>query len=437
MRLIAPQRSLLWILFGALALRLGAAIWLQHDLDVNKHRPFLITGDAEGYWELGREIAHGEPYQLYDPPRRVERMPGYPAFVAASIRLSETLGVPEGRQYFVARLLMALVGTANCGLVAWLGSELFDRRTGNLAAAIVAVAPPLIGFSVILLSETLFATGLLLSLGCLARLVRNAADGSAIGRLVVWAALSGLSIAVAVYVRPSWLLAAPCFATIFAVWLARKQSMARGLIPAAVVVLVAYGGLLPWAYRNHQVTGHWVFTTLWVGASLYDGFNPSASGDSNLAFVDDERLSERMTEYEVDQHYRARATEYIRLHPGRAASLTVEKIKRFWMPWPNAKQFDSLFAKIAIAAYFIPVLLAAGLGWLTGPRNFWSWLLTLGPLFYFCALHAVFLGSLRYRLPTEYPLCIAAAIGLQQGWHFLCRGRPREAGPFPASPAGA
>ena len=61
-------------------------------------------------------------------------MPGYPAFVAASIRLSETLGVPEGRQYFVARLLMALVGTLNCGLVAWLGSELFDaphRQSGG------------------------------------------------------------------------------------------------------------------------------------------------------------------------------------------------------------------------------------------------------------------------------------------------------------------
>jgi 4-amino-4-deoxy-L-arabinose transferase-like glycosyltransferase len=435
MRLIAPQRILLWIVLGALALRVGAAIWLQHDLDVNKHRPFLITGDAEGYWELGRKLARGESYQLYDPPRQVERMPGYPAFVAASIRLSEALGVPQHRQYFVARLLMALVGTLNCGLVAWLGRELFDARTGNLAAAIVAVAPPLIGFSVILLSETLFATGLLLSLGCMARLVRNAADGCGIGRLLAWAALTGLSIAIAVYVRPSWLLAAPSFAAIFAVWMARKQSVARGLAPAALVVLVAYGALLPWAYRNHQVTGHWIFTTLWVGASLYDGFNPTATGDSNLKFVDDDRLSERMSEYEVDQHYRTQAFEYIRQHPGHTASLTVEKIKRFWMPWPNAKQFDGLLAKIAIAAYFIPVLLAAGWGWLTGPRNFWGWLLTLGPLFYFCALHAIFLGSLRYRLPAEYPLCIAAAVGLQQVWNFLRRGRLKEAGQFPASPA--
>ena len=433
MRLSASQRSLLWILLGAFALRLGAAIWLQRDLDI-KQRPFLITGDAEGYWELGREIAQGEPYQLYDPPRRVERMPGYPAFVAVSIRLSEVLGVPNGRQYFVARLLMALVGALNCGLVAWLGRELFDARTGSLAALLVAAAPPLIGFSVILLSETLFATGLLLSLVCMARLTRNAADGCAMGRLLGWAALTGLSIAIAVYVRPSWLLAAPCFALVFAAWLARRQSVARGLIPAALVVLVAYGSLFPWAYRNHQATGHWIFTTLWVGASLYDGFNPTTNGDSNLKFVDNDRLSERMTEYEVDQHYRTKALEYVRENPGRAAALTIEKIKRFWMPWPNAKQFDSLFAKLAIAAYFLPVLLAAAVGWLTGPRNFWGWVLSLGPLFYFCVLHAIFLGSLRYRLPAEYPLCIAAAVGLQQVWNFLRRSRLKQS---PASPAGA
>jgi 4-amino-4-deoxy-L-arabinose transferase-like glycosyltransferase len=437
MRLSAPRRPLLWILSGALALRIVAAIGLQHDLDVNKKRIFLISGDAEGYWELGREIARGEPFQLYDPPRRVERMPGYPLFVAGAIRLSDALAVPEGRQYFVARLLMALVGTVNCGLVALLGRELFDARTGNLAAAIAAVAPPLVGFSVILLSETLFATGLLMSLWCMARLTRYAAAGTSTGRLLVWGALTGLSIALAVYVRPSWLLVAPGFAVVIAVWLAKKRSVAHALIPAAVVVLTAYGALLPWAYRNHRATGHWIVTTLWVGASLYDGFNPNATGDSNMKFVDEERLGERMSEYEIDQHYRAKASEFVREHPGRAISLTIEKLKRYWMPWPNAKQFEGFLPKFAIAAYFIPVVLAAGFGWLTGPRNFWAWMLTLGPILYFCAVHAIFLGSLRYRMPAEYPLCIASAIGLQQAWKFSCQSRHKEAGQSPASPAAA
>jgi hypothetical protein len=209
------------------------------------------------------------------------------------------------------------------------------------------------------------------------------------------------------------------------------------LIPAALVVLTAYGALLPWAYRNHRATGHWIFTTLWVGASLYDGFNPSATGDSNMKFVDEERLGERMSEYEVDQHYRTKAWEFVREHPGRALWLTIEKLKRYWMPWPNAKQFEGLLTKIAIAAYFIPVVLAAVFGWLTGPRNFWAWMLTLGPIVYFCAVHAIFLGSLRYRLPAEYPLCIASAIGLVQAWKLLCHGRHKEAGESPASPAAA
>jgi 4-amino-4-deoxy-L-arabinose transferase-like glycosyltransferase len=436
MWLAARRNPLPWILLSALVLRVVAAVWLQHDLDVNKHRRFLISGDAEGYWELGRQIARGDPYELYGT-RQVERMPGYPILVAASIRLTKELGLADERQYLVARLLMALVGTLNCALVALLGGELFDARTGKLAAAIVAVAPPLVGFSVILLSETLFATGLLVSLWCMSRLVRNASHGVGTGRLIIWAALTGLSIAEAVYVRPSWLLAAPCFAAAFGVWLGRKQSVAQGVVAAAVVVLAAYGALLPWAYRNFRATDHWVFTTLWVGPSLYDGFNPSATGDSDLKFVDEDRLSDRMVEYEIDRHYRAKAWDYIREHPRRAAWLTVEKLKRFWMPWPNAKQFDGLFLKIVIAAYFVPVLLAAGLGWLTVRRNFWGWTLTLGPLLYFCAVHAVFLGSLRYRLPAEYPLCIASAVGLQQVWKFLCCGRLKQAGQPPASPSAA
>ena len=181
------------------------------------------------------------------------------------------------------------------------------------------MAPPLIGFSVILLSETLFATGLLLSLGCMARLVRNAADGLR-NRAVSWSGLrsSGLSIAVAVYVRPSWLLAAPCFADDLRGVAREKTIHGAGVDSRRGGRACRLWRALPWAYRNHQVTGHWVFTTLWVGASLYDGFNPIASGDSNLEFVDDERLSKRMTEYEVDQHYRAQATGIHSQHPGRA-----------------------------------------------------------------------------------------------------------------------
>jgi hypothetical protein len=96
------------------------------------------------------------------------------------------------------------------------------------------------------------------------------------------------------------------------------------------------------------------------------------------------------------------------------------------MPWPNAEQFSGMGLRLAVAAYFIPVVLAAVLGWILGPRNYWAWVLTLGPILYFSAIHAVFLGSLRYRLPAEYPLCIAAAVGLRQIWTGLVRAKRVE-----------
>jgi 4-amino-4-deoxy-L-arabinose transferase-like glycosyltransferase len=413
------RSPLFWIILAALVLRIGAAFWLQHDLDVNKKRPFLIMGDAQGYWDLGQKIADGKPYELYR--RQVLRMPGYPAFVAGSIRLAEALGMSD-KAHLVARLLMAGVGTLACGLVALLGRMLFDAPTGTLAAAIAAVAPPLVGFSVILLSETLFAATLLASLWCMACLISSTANGSARIRWAAWGAITGAAIGVAVYVRPSWLLAAPCFAALLAAWLCRRRRpLWECLAAAAIVVAFTYGSLFPWAYRNFEVTEHWIWTTLWVGPSLYDGFNPQANGESNMQFFEQDRLMDQMTEYEVDRYYRNKTWEFIRDHPRKALGLTLDKVVRFWMPWPNAEQFSGMGLRLAVAAYFIPVVLAAVLGWILGPRNYWAWVLTLGPILYFSAIHAVFLGSLRYRLPAEYPLCIAAAVGLRHIWTGLVR----------------
>ena len=334
--------------------------------------PFLIMGDAEGYWDLGGQIAAGKPYELYH--RNVLRMPGYPAFVAGAIRLAELLGIPD-KDHLVARLLMAGVGTLACGLVALLGRLLFDGPTGTLAAAITAIAPPLVGFSAILLSETLFAATLLASLYCMARLVFAATRGDSRPRLAAWAAMAGAAIGLAVYVRPSWLLVAPCFAVLFAAWLSTRRPLLECVGAAAIVVACAYGTLIPWAYRNFDVTGHWIWTTLWVGASLYDGFNPQASGDSNMQFFEQDRLMDRMTEYDVDRHYRQKAWQYVRDQPGRAVRLTFAKLLRFWMPWPNAEQFSGWGPRLMVAAYFIPALLAAVLGLIFGPRNFWGWAL--------------------------------------------------------------
>jgi len=186
-----------------------------------------------------------------------------------------------------------------------------------------------------------------------------------------------------------------------------------GLIVGCMAVL------LPWAIRNHSVTGHWVLTSLWSGPSLYDGLNPQATGASDMQFFDDEKTLLRMSEYEMNQHYKARAIEFARQNPGRALELAFKKAGLFLAPVPN-------FIK---PAGWVPVAICAGL-WLlmlvTVVAGIFSrqWdaaglLVTLGPMLLFLLVHMVFVGSVRYRLPEEFPLAVLAAMG----WRWLVLSR--------------
>lgn len=398
---IARRNPLLVILCCALIVRVAAALFVQDRLDRVWKRSFVIEGDAGGYWKLAGKLAAGDEFAVYDPPRRVHRMPGFPAVLAASIRMF-------GPNLLPARLVLAVVGTTACAVVYLLGRELFDRRVGLIAAGLTAFSPVMVGFSVVILSETLFALCMLLSLLALAKLVKTDFTRERRRRAVTLALTAGATIAAACYVRPSWLPAAPMFA---AVWLLladhKKQALLRGLLVLAAVFVL----LLPWAYRNDRVTGHWVFTTLWVGPSLYDGLNPEATGGSDMRFFDVEQAGRTMTEYEVDRHYRRRAWEFVKQNPGRAIELAGLKLVRFWKPWPSAPEFDSVPYRLGVAVFFLPAVVLAARGWWIHRRDAWAWLLTLGPAIYFCAVHLVFVASLRYRLPAEYPMYVLSAAG--------------------------
>ncbi|NOX53300.1 MAG: hypothetical protein GXP27_02455 [Planctomycetes bacterium] len=439
------NRKLLVVLGCALLLRLVAAVGVQAYLDRQPGKQFLIEGDAWGYWELGRKLAHGKPFEIHHPPRRVHRMPGFPMVLAGCIRVF-------GENLLATRLVLAVVGTGACWMVYLLGKELCDPATGLLAAALAAIIPHFVGFSVLVLTETTFAGLLVLSLWCMARLVRRAARGGpavptclsrdALGsrdngqhpsRVAVcaclWALATGAAVALATYARPSWLLAGPAFA-LGIVWAGRAQRTAW--MTAAMLLLGVFAALLPWIVRNWRVTGgRVVVTTLWLGPSLYDGLNPEATGESDMTFFDRDNLMSRMSEYEVNRYYTQKALEFAVKHPGRTLKLAAVKLGRFWKPWPNAEQFRQSL-RLAVLAFFVTLVVLAVVGGWRCRHSPWTLLLTAGPIAYFSLLHMVFVGSLRYRLPAEYPLCVLAAVGFRAWWR---SGKPCAGGDvFDATP---
>ena len=94
---------LLAILAAALVLRLGAGFWWQARLPAGMKFGF---GDSEGYWELARTIARGEPYEYSPLKYKVFRTPGYPLVLAPLFLISKEPPVMWGR------VLSALLATA-------------------------------------------------------------------------------------------------------------------------------------------------------------------------------------------------------------------------------------------------------------------------------------------------------------------------------------
>jgi len=398
MRAVLTRHPLLLILAVSLTLRLVAAVGVQFYLD-RAGRDFLIPGDAEGYWMLGGNIASGEAYAVYDPPRRVLRMPGFPLLLAGTRFLIDD-------SFFATRIVLAFVGTAGCAAVYLVGATLGAPRVGLIGGAVVACWPALIGFSVLVLSETLFAVLLTLSLAAMAWLVKRSPSG----RQFIIAAIVGVSIVLASYVRPTWLPAAGIFP--LAYWLTIDRTL-QGALVALTVGVAAAATLAPWTVRNRIVTGHWVPTTLWVGPSLYDGLSETATGESDMQFFDRENLLSRMSEYDMDREYRQRAWEFVRNNPGRTIELAFAKLWRYLRPWPGAEQFSSPIAQVLVAGYYIPVMLLSGVGVWVLRKDLWFIGLTAAPFVLFAIVHCVFVSSLRYRLPAEYPLSLLAAAGLQ------------------------
>ncbi|MCY2968685.1 MAG: glycosyltransferase family 39 protein [Planctomycetota bacterium] len=436
------------LLACALAVRLLAAFVVQTWVDQTPGRLCLVEGDAEGYWALAQSVTQRGEFSLYNPPRRIERMPGFPLWLAGGMRLF-------GERVVLHRLGFAFIGTAACWLTYQLGRLLFEEPVGRLAGWMVAFSPPLSGISVLILSETLFAVGLMGSLVLLAVVWRRIDErpGCRDSGLIVWGMAAGAMAGMATLVRPTWLPFVPICAVGLVVWnwlvagpnttchvqnncggstgaspsrenvLSHREIRAgdpnsgsthRALVAATSMI----GGLIlvmiPWVVRNWQVVGHPVVTTLWAGPSLYDGLNPHATGESDMRFIEEDGIYQRMSEYDADRHYRQAAIEFSRENPRRVMELGLVKLGRFWNPLPNADQFASLPIRLALAAWSGPLFVLSAIGLWIHRRDLRLWVLAVGPVVFFAAVHAVFIGSVRYRLPAEYALVPLAAYALRR-----------------------
>jgi 4-amino-4-deoxy-L-arabinose transferase-like glycosyltransferase len=397
------------LLVVALAIRL---IWgFIHGEEIDSRLP-----DQQEYLEIAESFLRGQGLTFYDirfyDPVYAYRMPGYPLFIAA------------GRSVHSALFHQKLIDTFTVLATYLLARRWLDKGPSLLAAAAVAFNPFLIYFSSLLLSETLYTA--LLIWGCVL-LVRHPN--------FLW---GGIALALSVLVRPS-AVALPVILGILSVFVNYTPGLIEGrrrwlrLPVGTTMVLLVVLILFPWAFRNKQKLGQWVWLTTNAGVTRYDGFNPDATGASDQRFLasPEMRVLRHMSEVERDAYLSQQAGNWIRdtwqRNPQHLCKLTAVKIARTWSPIPLSAEFGSKkLYKYAAAAYSIPLLALSVVGlWASRlPRS--ARLFLLSPVLYFTMIHAVSVGSLRYRVPTEPLLAVLAAAGLMTIFGRIRRRRTSE-----------
>lgn len=370
--------------------------------------------DQREYLALGRSLLFGEGLKFFDPRFHDEvyafRTPGYPLLVAAC-----------GGKVRIVRVVQAAIDTSTVLAIYLLARRWLNPGSSLFAAGIVAFNPFLIYFTALVLTETLYtamlAWGMVLMLGPI-RIAPGPDEPIAPTwrATIVWLA-GGLILALSVLVRQS-AIALPVALGIAAAFANRRQGSPYHrnwpLPVGSTMLLLTVLILLPWAWRNYSVLGRWIWTTTNGGITLYDGFNPDATGASDQSFVQSMPELRSMDEAARSKHLSDQATQFIRQQPRRAAELAAIKAARTWSPVPLSQDHAGWKYRIVGLLYSLPLDVLVLLGLFhrapgAGPLSRSAKAFLLLPAIYFTAVHMLSVGSLRYRIPVEPPMAVIAA----------------------------
>jgi len=227
-----------WIILGAVALRVAfAAVGV-----VRAGGPqAFYAADSRSYIRPAEELlAHGRFWT--DDHAELFRTPGYPVMLLPGIILGSV-------EYVTVALQIGL-----SALTIWLVWVLARRVTGDDLAALVAAAsyaiePVALTSSVQLLSETLAAVFIVVTLVLVTRYLDD--------RRARWAVGAGVALAAATYVRPITTYLPILIVALALVWAAlRRADGWRVVAHSLLFFAVTIGALVPWIARNRAVADY-------------------------------------------------------------------------------------------------------------------------------------------------------------------------------------
>src|SRR6266851_1145082 len=232
---------------------LGLALFLRILLPIagyfyTRDLTIFIAPDTASYVEPARELIACHRF-FSDGAPEIIRTPGYPALL--------TVGLLLGRLELVTIGLQIALSCFTVYMVYRTSRLLFEReQIGLVAAALYAIEPLSILYTSGLVTETLFATLVMVWVYCFMKYLRHQSPVDLLASSVVLAA--------SVYVRPIGYFMPMLIAAVLAVRvLVTLQQNRRHLVAhISAFVIISLGLSLPWQLRNKLETGYAGFSAI-------------------------------------------------------------------------------------------------------------------------------------------------------------------------------
>jgi tetratricopeptide (TPR) repeat protein len=406
--------------FAPWVLLLAAAALKAANLAVYARRlPFLLhpTGDAELYLEWAQRIAAGlAGHEVY------YRAPLYPYLLALLLKL--------GAGLWPAYVLQAVLGLATVWLAYRIGTGLYGRAAGLLAAAATAMAAPLLFFETKLLSAVLVV--FLVTLGTW--LVTFTAQPK---KRWLWL-MAGICFGLAGVAWPGALLpfGALCL------WAALGRPAGRKALPLGIAGCLAVVAVV--TIRNAAAGRDFVPVSANSGFTFYQGNNRLAAGTlaqppevfqfqhegrylTSIAEQErferlyaESRLGRNVPWSRISGFWLGRAADWVVRNPGAWLVLLGRKLVLALSDYESPSDYnlqvettETWPLKVAAVGFALLLALAAAGLAMSPDRQTWPlYAVLLGIL----AALLIFYVADRYRLPAYPALAVLAGAGLHKLW---------------------
>jgi len=336
--------------------------------------------------------------------------------------------------YLVVRLLQALAGAFVALAVYGAARCCFrgDRLTALIAGGITALYPYLVYYTGLLAGENLYIPLLAASAWALTCLVTGSGGGLPRAPALL-PLLAGLFCGLTFLARSSILLFIPLAVLLIFIALGRR----RGAVAALLMLLAFCVTVSPWVIRNHRVHGEFVLMPTKGGLNLWMRNHPDVVRpeflEAGLGFPDERaaRLEktellaypdlEGLSEVERNRLITGRAVRFIAANPGYYASLCVRRF--VWlMSVTGKKSRGPLYLAVGLLSYGLVLPLSAAGAYLAWRRRMKGALVPAALVLYTIALHTLFHGGIRYRLPVDPLMGILAAYAAAGLWRWIRTG---------------